>query len=187
MILKEKNNKGFTLVETLVAISILSLSILASFTAVSASLSQSYFAKDQVTAFYLVQEAVEYIRNVRDNNGLSNIASIAAGGSGVNWLSGISAVGTDPCWFGNYCYIDSPSNSIRACPNPGNFASCPYLEQNQSTGLFGYAGGTVTKFKRAVQLQQVNANEIIVTVRIDWVSGIFSKSIQVQQSLFNIR
>ncbi len=58
-------NKGFTLVETLVAISILSLSILAGFTAVQNSLKSSVTAKNQMIAFYLTQDAMEFIKNKR--------------------------------------------------------------------------------------------------------------------------
>src|SRR5882724_6625079 len=69
----QKMDIGFTLVETMVAISILSLSILATFTAVQLGISKSLYAKDQITAFYLGQEAFEALQNVRDQNGLANI------------------------------------------------------------------------------------------------------------------
>ena len=179
-----KFNSGSTIVETLVAISILTLSILGAFTAVQGSLQKSYYAKDQATAFYLIQEAVEYIRNIRDNNGMANIAAITTGGS-VNWLKGIATAG-DACIFGNWCYIDSPLDSKTAC-SPNTFANCPFIKQDSTTGLFGYTNGTATKFKRAVQLTPINANEIVITVQVDWTSGVFSKSIQVKQSLFNVR
>ena len=51
--MKKRLTKGFTLVETLVAISVLSLSIAGAFTAVQGGIQSSTVAKDQITAFYL--------------------------------------------------------------------------------------------------------------------------------------
>src|SRR3989338_6292235 len=105
-----KNNLGFTLVETLVAISILSISITATFTAVQNGIQNSTIAKDQTTAFYLAQEAMEFIKNKRDENALNSIS-----GGPNQWLTGMSNAGGDPCYFGGggtsqkTCRIDSPA------------------------------------------------------------------------------
>src|SRR3989338_5395469 len=90
-----KNNKAFTLVETLVAIGILSLSITATFTAVQNGIQNSTIAKDQTAAFYLAQEAMEFIKNKRNENTLNSIS-----GGANNWLTGMSNLTGDPCWFG---------------------------------------------------------------------------------------
>lgn len=178
-----QKNKGFTLVETLVAISILSMSILGTFTAVQSSLSKSSYAKDQVTAYYLIQESMEYIRNMRDENQLKFIS----GGSN-KWMTGISDAPGDPCWASsNYCYIDSPAKKVYTCSS--DFNSCPFLKQDSATGLYGYTvGWTDTRFKRAIQIQNIDPlNEVIVKVRIDWTSENFPRSLQVQEWFYNIR
>lgn len=64
--------RGFTILETLVAISILVLALTAPLAIVAQALSSSYYARDQVTAYYLAQEAVEFLRNKRDNAGLQS-------------------------------------------------------------------------------------------------------------------
>lgn len=66
---------GFTILETLVAISILILALTGPLTIVAQALRSSYYARDQVTAYYLAQEAVEFLRNKRDNAGLNSSAS----------------------------------------------------------------------------------------------------------------
>ncbi|MEI6843420.1 MAG: prepilin-type N-terminal cleavage/methylation domain-containing protein [bacterium] len=184
----QKRNTGFTLIETLVAISILSISILGTFTAVQTSLQSSGYAKDQVTAFYLAQESIEYLRNKRDENALNSLNSLASGGSAVGWLTGISAVATDPCYFGKVCTVDSPGATLSACS--GALGSCPVLNQDSATGLFGYnVTWTPTDFKREIQLQTVagNANEIVAIITVSWQSGAFSKTFQIRESLFNNR
>lgn len=67
---KEREEGGFTILETLVAIAILILAITAPLAIIAQALRSSYYARDQVTAYYLAQEAIEFIRNNRDNVGL---------------------------------------------------------------------------------------------------------------------
>ncbi|KKR70692.1 MAG: putative membrane protein [Candidatus Nomurabacteria bacterium GW2011_GWB1_40_7] len=66
-----KLSKGFTLIETLVAISIFTMSILAMFSVLAQSISDTGYAKKKMTATYLAQEGIEYARNLRDNAVLS--------------------------------------------------------------------------------------------------------------------
>lgn len=179
-----RSNGGFTLVETLVAISILSLAISGTFTAVQNGLKSSTFARDQITGFYLAQEAMEYIKNIRDENTLYSINAISTGGVGKNWLAGMSDAPGDPCYFGKTCTIDSFLKIMATCS--GGFDSCDNLRQDSVTGLFGYTGSwPVTNFKREIQFQSISANEVMVTIHISWVSGSFSKSFQVSQIIFN--
>ncbi len=65
----QKNNfkKGFTLVETLVALSIFTTAVLAMLIILSQGISQTSYAKNKLVATYLAQEGVEYFRNLRDN------------------------------------------------------------------------------------------------------------------------
>src|SRR4051812_46204680 len=116
------HKKGFTLVETLVAVSILSLSIGAAFAAVQSGLQASSGAKDQVTAFYLAQEGMEYIKNVRDNNALN-----AINGGSNTWLTGMAASSGDFCYFGKVCSIDSPLGTIANCGSASITTSPPNL------------------------------------------------------------
>lgn len=181
---------GFTLVESLVAISILSMSIAATFTAVQSSLQNSSIAKDQATAFFLAQEAVEFIKNKRDENAL---ISLDESPQTTKWLTGISDVSTDDCWFGGggvgkkTCYVDVtaslPANTIQSCS--GGFGSCPVLLKD-SNNLFGYQSGTSTVFKREIQLTDiVTGREVEVKVRMSWTSRWGLKSFEITENIFN--
>lgn len=62
-----KNKKtGFTLIETLIAISIFSVAIVTLMTVLSSGITNINNAKKKITATYLAQEGIEYIRNKRD-------------------------------------------------------------------------------------------------------------------------
>ena len=87
---------GFSIVESLVAISILLLAIAAPMTMAQNGLTLARNSVSQTTAFYLGQEAVEYIRYIRDSNILDE----------KSWIHGLSQC-IDK---GKPCTIDVPNN-----------------------------------------------------------------------------
>lgn len=60
-------SKGFTLIETLVAIMILSLVITSVISLTSSSIFSARYAKNEIKAMYIAQEGIDYIRNLRDS------------------------------------------------------------------------------------------------------------------------
>lgn len=174
---KKKNTEGFTLVETLVAIAILVAAVVGASTAAQSGISLAIFSRDQVVAFYLAQEGIEQIRNMRDENGLN----------GRNWLSGISEVASDPCYFGKTCKVDALSSSgtfVSSCS--GGAGSCPVLKQDPETGFFGYTSSwTDTNFKREIQLTQINATEVSMLVTITWNKGVINREFRARENILN--
>lgn len=88
--------RGFTIVETLVAISILLIGVSAAFSAAQSSLSATSAIKDRITAIFLAQEAMEMARNLKDQNLLAQ--NISGNESDPEWLEGFSGLGgAEPC------------------------------------------------------------------------------------------
>jgi len=75
----KKTNKAFTLVETLVAISIFSVSVLSLLSILASGVSETNYAKQKIVASYLAQEGIEYARNMRDTS------VISAGDAQTGW------------------------------------------------------------------------------------------------------
>jgi len=175
---------GFTVLESIIAIFVLSLSISGAFSAVRQSLNQSILSKEEVKAFYLAQEAVEIIRNKRDNNHLEKIVN----SSSNSWLYGIAENG-DPivniCDFGDVCRVDSIPipPSLTSCGD--EWGDCATLNQNPTTFLYSYGLYPPSKFKREITFESINADEVAVIVRITWTKGMTTKEFKIKTHLFN--
>jgi prepilin-type N-terminal cleavage/methylation domain-containing protein len=181
---KQKEKNGFTLIETLVAISLLMLALVAPMTLAAQSLAAAYYSRSQITGFYLAQEGIEVVRSVRD----ANIIAEAEGQTlPVNQGGAISSVfdnipaGTTVANAVPFTVdsLEGTSNALYTCLSSG----CPPLLINSALSQYGYddsngsvgsdcahsgtswtsstcsngAGWTVTLFRRTVKAYLVNA------------------------------
>lgn len=162
---------GFTLLETLVAVAVLLMALLGPFSIAQQSLKSAYYARDQITAFYLAQEGIEFVRAVRDENYLS-------GNTGDNWLLGIGTT----C-LNTPCTVDYRNFAYEQCLPDG----CPVLKVSQAGGLYNQASGADSPFTRQVMLttSPTNPNLIIVSVTISWKSAGVPRIFTLQERLFN--
>ena len=180
-------DSGFTLMETLVAITLLLLAIGGPMYAVSQSLSSAIYARDQITASYLAQDAVEYIRNVRDHNALDNNSWLAP----FDTTDYLPTDGTPGASFN----IDTHSGKSYRCSNvdaatgkvfcdPMNYDSSPFNPSSptNTSGIYSYGTSVgdfvvVSPFTRTLTLQKVDktqtpTHEVRLTVDISWHSNI---------------
>jgi type II secretory pathway pseudopilin PulG len=170
---------GFTLVETMVAISLLTIAIVAPMSLTTQSLSSAYYARDQITAFHLAQEAIESIRHARDRNVLKNALGITeANGDPINLLKGFPANLSKPFT------IDTTTDAMNTCSG-----TCPALKKTPE-GLYNYSSGTVTPFVRSINATFINngtepQDEIRLTVTVTWQSGsLHSRSFVISNNLY---
>ena len=166
--------RGFTLIETLAAVVLLTISITAPMLLTVRSLSSAYYARDQFTAFYLAQEAIEAVHQVRDNQILT-IAKTSAGGIDLFPCAIDGTGGTAPKSFTVDGRPPAPADVIRttgsvgACINSSDPNSCPPLESDGQ--LYGYEmGWSNTNFTRYVNACYVggDTNEVQISVTVKW-------------------
>ena len=173
---KRDAERGFTLVEPFVAVALLMVALVGPLTLAQQSLSTATYSADQVTAFYLAQDAMEYIRNVRD----SNVKS------GQPWLTGLTSLS---CYTGSgACQVDTSYSQPVTSAFSDCFGSCAILQYNASNNKYGYASGTASPFRRSIYIDVIDATrEIIVNVEVEWTSnkGRVTNSFTATQSLFN--
>lgn len=174
-----KPQQGFTLVETLVAITVIALAIMGPFQIVQKALSASYIARDQLVASALAEEGVEYVRSIRDRNYLYNAANP---GSPRSWLYTMDGNGGPNCSGTTKCALDPTQNTIAACGT-----SCSPLRL-ASTNVYTQAspsGSTVTRFTRYLQISSVSVNEVQVSVTVTWETQHTQYTVTVMDNLQN--
>lgn len=197
-----KNNKrsGFTLMETMVAIFIIMLAITGPMVFTQNSLRAAFLSRDQITAFFLAQDAIEYIKNIRDGH----VVDIIKSGNAVpaGWL-GNGNLSKD-CLSLEGCTVDTTkdeSDGIKSCSDgdttipgcvgdnlttykPLNFKDNTYFTNENANG------GTITPsiFAREVKMENVVTNkEVAVTVTVRWKSheGVGTREIVVKENIYN--
>ncbi len=185
----DKSSRGFTLIETFVAISIFTMSILALLIVLGQGIANTNYAKQKMIASYLAQEGIEYMRNLRDTFVLYEAAGSQAGWDAFN--TKIAPAPNTLCGSGNGCYfndqnLDYDNHSqpmtgiaLTAC-NP----SCPPLLYNENTGKYGYAMGLNSNFIRKINVAQA-ANQTKIFSTVSWTQGSGVYNIVFSESLFN--
>lgn len=171
---------GFTLIETLVAISLLTIAIVAPISLTAQSLQSAYYARDQITAFYMAQEAIEAIRSVRDSQILQIAHTVDA--SSIN-IFGSIPLNDQP--FRVDARQTNSSASITNCSgDPGGV--CIPIETDGT--LYGYQSDwTPTNFTRTVKAHFVGSSqdEVRVTVTVTWQTGAFqTRSFSISENMY---
>ncbi|MEY2665691.1 MAG: hypothetical protein RLZZ480_796 [Candidatus Parcubacteria bacterium] len=197
------SQSGFSLVETLVAISILLLVIVGPMSiSTSASRGTSY-SSEQVTAFFLAQEGAELAQKARDDLQITYFAD-ANRDPGVftptnpdPWADFSNTNGTyQSCFNATGCdfTITTSANgalTVHDC-NSSATACSLYIDTTTSNlrARFTHtaSGNTATPFTRKVLFERVSADEVKVTSRVTWRAGSFrnEQQVEVKTRLFNI-
>ena len=146
-------NKGFTIIELIISIFILSVAIVGIYNSFSAMVYMTNNASNNLKAAYLTQEGLEIVRNIRDNNWVS----------GNDWNIGLDD--TNQCAIGceaDYTTGTSPGNSMIT-----HFGDYLFLNTN---GFYQYnqAGATQTIFKRDIVITSVSSDILKVAVTVTW-------------------
>lgn len=162
--------KSFTLIETIIAISLLVVGVLVIYGSSARIIYQVGENTIHFTASYLAQEGVEVVRNIRDGNWIEANAS----GQTISWDDELA----DGTYYVQY-------NSAELIPETVD--NIPNMEVNDSSH-YGYQalglGGTgieTTNFKRVITLDHIEADVIQVKSEISWRDG----SITAEEFLYN--
>ena len=178
-------SRGFTLIETMVAITIMTLAVLAPFAAVQQVVKATNMSKDQLIASFLAQEGMEYVRFVRYTNWLSSVAATGDVSDGAyNPIEGLDGNNGPDCTGTYKCTLDAREapydaggdiNGIAWCANPGHANCAPlYLTADglytQETADSSGTAYTRTPFTRSININDDNLDEgyITVTVTLTW-------------------
>jgi prepilin-type N-terminal cleavage/methylation domain-containing protein len=157
--LEKSNNRGFTLIEALVALVVLTMALGPALVLSSNISSTASIIQNNLIAANLSQEGVEVIRALRDanwHNGLPFDTGLADGIYRIEWnSSGLISLGSNP----------------------------PLKEDS---GLYNYSSGTDTKFKRTITLTKINSEELRIISSVTWTErGNRARDIKAESHLFD--
>jgi len=146
-IFKKGYRRGFTVLETLVAISVLLVGIVGPISLITHALFSTSFSRNHIVAYNLAQEGIELMRALRDDMALcptlgptnfANLGSLAPG----------------------YFEFDALLSTTIGCgavsmnvPQPiQKIASTCNTPLHLNSGMYTYTGGTLTGFSRCVRV-----------------------------------
>ncbi len=179
-----KQQGGFTLIETMIAVFILTLTVGGLLTIAANGYFSVRYSRNQIVANNLIQESLEYVRNNRDS----------AFQQGISWQTW-TAVFANNGFTTHGCIIDPYTTSapIRACAAK----ACEAITFYPSTGLYGYQSSSyptvaqsgaapyLTTYVRTISMEQgspnnsinKDPNQLVVTVTISWYNGNTQKTV----------
>lgn len=179
--------KGFTIIETLVAVSILMISIVGPLTISHKGLLAALYARDNIIGSYLAQDLLEYVKNVRDNNKLQgrgwlNIIDVCTGATARD-VCNADTLGGDS--FGN---IEDPGYGmeISTCDKSDRI-SCSL--SHGSTGYYpDNTNQSPTQFKRYFYIikNPSNDDEATLYVTVEWQNGTINNNITYKTEIFDV-
>lgn len=163
-------NKGFTMIELMVTIAVLSFGIVGVYGAFYSFVKLTSNISYRFTSAYLAQEGLEIVRNIRDNNVIAH----------APWSTGLMGCSTG-CQ-GDY----KTGTSLQASQNQ----LLPYSDSNflklNADGFYSYDQGTPTIFKRKIIITQPSGTDILkVNVQVFWDYSGKSYNISGEEYLYN--
>lgn len=185
---------GFTLIEVMAAVAVLSIGLVGGLTVITKNLSAMYSGADRIIAANLAVEGIELVRNVRDTNWLT---------TGNDWDEEIKGSGNEEfvkIFFGNQA-----NDNINPKPGNGTFeeeidncigdGNCKiYFYTNGLLKYYGddfggsegiYTRGGFTGFYRLIHIDNLPGSSIKVSSVVRWSEGSQNKYLTVEETLYN--
>lgn len=164
--------KGFTLLEVILAIFILTLATGGSSILVRQTIQSVSIVQSKLTASYLAQEGIEIVRNIRDSNWLEQRVD------NVSWKEGL----IQGEWEADYTTtsFNEDCEDNYNCRTYGNYLRLPV-----NGGFYNYTLGNETIFKRKIAILDQDIDKIMVAVEVSWQEREIPYKVEVVEYLYN--
>lgn len=162
------NQRGYTLLETIIALAVIMGAIAGPYSLASRGILSSLASKNKLAAYNLSQEGIELVRKIRDDNVLA----------GSSWDDGISS----GSWK-----IDVVNNTL----SPFDGAALLF---DSALGLYQHNTGSASIFTRRLTIEKPpatptpgipDADQIRVISTVTWIERGLSKTAELQEIIYN--
>ena len=154
--------KGFTLIETIIAVTILTVGTLGAARLIGYFVEYSSISNSRFTASYLTQEGIEIVKNIRDGNWLR----------GITWNTGLDA----GVYEGDY----KSANSFDSYQDR-------YLNID-ADGFYSYSAGSPTQYKRKIEICTSTSGSdgiIYVSSTVSWLESGRPYFMKTEERIYN--
>lgn len=195
---KNLNKNGFTIIEVMAAVMVLSVGIIGGLTLITYNLKNISSGGKRIIATGLVEDGLERVRNVRDTNWLKE----------NDWDESIQGIGQEKyvkIFCGNNEVVDmstpDPAGStekalIDDCVADGNCAVYVYAKDAKKCYgndfgasyplVSGYTRGVFSQFYRLIHVENIPGVEAIkITVIVRWAESGQNKYLSAEEVLYN--
>jgi len=180
---KPQNNRGFTIIEAMIAIFILTVSVSSMLGITAASSASARYANNEITANYLLQEAVDSIRNSRDT--IAFQMTDGDDSTNLEWDNFLKKYGYSSnsyCFSTNGCDIsienfdptknDSSYSDLVACNGDGGVCENLNYDDGMTKVFYNHSGhGIPSEFRRTIKMKMITVDELEITVIMEWSNG----------------
>lgn len=182
--MKFRPNKqsGYSLVEVLIAITVLLISIVGPLTIAQAGLKNASLAKQQNTAFFLAQEGLEVVVKMREDDALPSYVSNP--GDDVWSESGVLGIDDLECTSDTPCGVDIANSELFRCDADGETCDLYLFDSGRDRYRHDSTGGEATRYRREISVN-VNDTRLHVTARVNWGED-SDEQVELETYIYNI-
>lgn len=179
------SSRGFTLVETLVSLSIFVFAVVGLITITAQGVNNTNYAKSKITAVALSQEGIEIVRNVRDSYLLAD--GVTGWTNFTSYMNGLGCMDGDVCNI-NPTFTDpqdlSANNGVVDC-SPEE--SCRLTHDISGNGYYDLNQSTDSPYIRLITINtdSTSPDSIEVVSTVKWNQGTSEKVIVSREYLMN--
>jgi len=156
-------SKGFTIIEVIVAMFILTTGILGTFSFISHYNEYSSLSVMRFTAAYLAQEGIEIVKNIRDGNYLE-------GNLIDDWNQGFDTVGNREADYTSTTSLSAYSGNVLNVDN---------------SGFYSYNAGTASPFVRKIQIVSSNTTSTYISCQVTWTEKGRTHQVTAEEEIYS--
>jgi prepilin-type N-terminal cleavage/methylation domain-containing protein len=170
-------NKGFTIMEMVVVIFIISFGLLGVISLVTQNVQVGYINKNMIIASQLCQEELELVRNIRDNNWLGD----------DDWKTG-SSTNSNTNWIQDGIYSIDYTGTITNTTSINDPLARLFIDSNGFYRHIAAPGSaTTTAFSRTLEIKSETVASTTAECVVQWKIGNNIHKFNAQTVLYNWR